>query len=323
MIKIYNPEVKERFLSTYDNEDSRLTVRYVFEKTFLVENVLDKDLANFNLDQIGKCIANSSPHNSQTARTTGRFISGYISWAIGEGLREGNNINPMKGVDSSWYDQFVDRKKIHYSLDEFIELLEDLPNAQDQAFLALLFEGVTLDELKEIHYKDINWTTNEITIRERNNEVIKIDDLRFMRFIENAYHATTYRTFKQEDARHTEKELIATDYLFKNIKSPRAREGVPVNTPIFYTRLINIKNEFEEVEYLTPNAVKQSGMLKAAVDLYKEYGKLEYEQFALIGDKYGASKLTSNGHTYYNTTLMKEYINPEKIKELYNIEVKI
>lgn len=320
MNKLYNPELKERFLSTYDNEDTRTTIRYAFFKSYLIESVLDKDLADFNLDEIGKCIANSSPHNVQTAKATGRFLSAYISWAIEEGIREGSNIDPLKGITSSWFEQFVDKsKKIHYSLDEFINLLEEIPNAQDQAFLCLLWEGLNLEELREIHYNDINWNENKITVRVRNGEVINLDN-RFMRYIENAYKSTTYRTFK-ETGEHTEKELLQSDYLFKNLKSPRTKEGVPVTNAVFYTRLANIKKEFD-LEYLTPNACKQSGQIHMAAELYKENGKLEYEQFELIGDKYKVSKMTAGEYEYFNTTLMREYISSENLKELYNLDVK-
>lgn len=324
MNKIYNPELKERFLSTYDNEDTRSTLRHVFYKSYLVENVLDKDLAQFNLDEVGKVIANSSPHNAQTARSIGRFISSYVSWATEEGLREGSNLDPIKGISSEWYNQFVDKsKKIHYSKEELIDLCEQLPNAQDQAFIMLIFEGVLgekFKELRELSYNDIDWNNNKITLRKRNNYVVNVDDVT-MRYLKNAHEQPTYHTFNDKTGDHSERELLPNNYIFKSVKSPRAKEGEPVTQAVLYTRLTNIKKEFD-LEYLTPNAVKQSGMIYMAAELYKEkQDKLEYEDFEKIGEKFDYSMLNNNGYQYYNTTLMKEFINPAKTKELYDIEI--
>jgi hypothetical protein len=66
-------------------------------------------------------------------------------------------------------------------------------------------------------------------------------------------------------------------------------------------------------------------MIKMAVDIFKEEGVLGYDQFAKVGEKYNFSKINSNNngveYEYYNTYLMKEFINEENIKELYGIDV--
>lgn len=322
MKKMYEPETKERFLSTYDNEDTKNTIRYMlFYNSESAETQLRKDLYDFNQEEISKVIKKANPHNLTTAKTIGRFISQYMHWAINPPqLLRKNNINPMKAVDDIFYKPLVNRtKKIHYSLNEFIELLEDLPNAQDQALLSLLWEGLSFDEIKEIHYNDIRWNSNEIVLRERDGEIFKLNDI-FMRFITNAYKATTYTTYT-DDGEYKERELLQSDYLMKNAYSRRvAKSKAPVNNSIFYSRLTNVKNQFS-LEYLTPNSLRQSGQIYMSVKLYEKYGKLEYEQFAEIGDKYGASMIHATGYTYYNTTLMKQYISESNIKELYNIDV--
>lgn len=319
--KFYNPEIKERFLSTYENDQTKNTIKYVFYNSQPTEELLEKDLFDFNLIEIGKVIKDSNPHSLTTAKATGRFITKYIAWAIDEYLRE-DNINPLRAIDDSFYEPLIDKtKKTHYSEDEFNDLLERLPNAQDQAFLRLIYEGLmgkAFSELQELHFNDINWHTNEIYIKER-DEKMKVTDI-CMRYLQNAYKQQIYYTFDKDKGEHNERELLQSDYIFKNLKSPRSIVGEPVKPSVFYTRLNNIKEEFD-LEYLTPNAVRQSGMIKMAVDLYKEYGKLEYEQFEKIGDRYKTSKIVSGDYEYYNTTLLKEFISPEKIKELYDIDI--
>lgn len=321
--KFYNQEIKERFLSTYDNEQTRNTLKYVFLNSRSAEELLEKDLYQFNLTETSKIIKNSNPHSIVTAKSTGRFISQYITWAIEEGLRS-SNINPMRTLDDSYYEPLVDKtKKIHYSKQELINLCEQLPNSQDQAFLMLIFNGILgakFEELRELSYNDVDWNNNKITIRSRNNYVIEVDDIT-MRYLERAYKAKTYNTYNEKTGEHSERELLPNNYIFKNVKSPRGKEGDPVTPAVFYTRLKNIKSEFE-LEYLTPNSLRQSGIIDQAVQIYKEkQDKLEYEDFEKIGKRYDFSMLTNNGYTYYNTTLLKEILQKSTIKELYDIEI--
>ncbi|KON87420.1 hypothetical protein AF332_11680 [Sporosarcina globispora] len=320
--KIYNLDIKEKFLSTYENEQTQNTLKYVFYRSYSAEELLEKDLYDFTSDQIKKVIKNTNPHSLVTAKSTTRFITQYISWAIGEGLR--SNLNPLKGLDDSFYEGLIDKtKKIHYSKEEFIDLLEKLPNAQDQAFLMLMFHGIIgnkFEELRELSYNDIDWNNNKITLRKRNNQIIEVDDVT-MRYLENAHKQQVYFTYNEKNGEHSERELLPNEYIFKSLKSPRAKEGESVTQAVLYTRLTNIKKEFD-LEYLTPNAVKQSGMIFMAVELYNgKRDKLEYEDFEKIGKKFDYSMLNNNGYQYYNTTLMKEFCNSKNSKELYDIEI--
>lgn len=327
MSKLYNEEIKERFLSTYENEQTQSTIRNVFAKTELVESVLEKDLFEMSTTEIGKCIENTNPHNLNVAKSTGRFISQYLTWCTGNGYRE-SNINPLKGVDDEFYDKYVDKsKKIHFNFNEFLELLEDpsLLNGQDKSFLFLMFEGLMgeqFSELRELTINDINWEENKIFIKSR-NQYINISK-ECMKYLEKAVNEKTYYNYNSKTKDFNERELLPSPYVFKTTKSPRSTEGQMVGMSMLYTRLHALK-EILDLQYLTPNAIKQSGMIKMAVDLFKEDGVLGYDQFAVIGDKYNFSKINSNNngieYEYYNTYLMKEFINEDNIKELYDIDV--
>jgi integrase len=325
MNRLYNEEIKEKFLSTYENEQTQKTLRNVFYNASLIENVLEKDLYEFTQDEIGKVIANTNPHNSNVARSIGRFVSQYISWAIEERLRT-NKLNPLKGVITEWYDNFVDKtKKIHYSYEEFLELLEhpNMLSAQDQTFLFLIYEGIMgqkFSQLRELKFSDIDWNHNTVYVKER-NEKIKVSD-ECIKYLEKAHNQSTYYQFNKTTKEFTEKELLPSEYIFKNVKSPRATEGQQVGINVFYSRLHTLK-DLLELEYLTPNAIRQSGMIYEAVKIYKEEGTLAYDQLAKVGEKYAYSQLENGGYTYYNTYLMKEFLNENNIKELYDIDVEI
>jgi integrase len=322
MNRLYNEKVKEEFLSQYDNEQTRKTIRNVFFKTNLLESILEKDLYDFSLEELGKAVANTQPITKNVSRSNGRFISNYISFCIENRYRK-NTINPLKGVLPEWYDTFVDKRKLHYSYDEFYELLESLPNGQDQAFLALIWSGVLgekFSQLTELTHSDIDYENNSVYVKER-DEWIPIEK-ELMKFIEKADNEKTYYQYNMKNGEMSEKQLLSSVYLFKNVKSPRSQEGVPVSMSVLYNRLHSIKQQ-NELEHLTPISIKQSGQIKMAVDLYQQEGWLAYEQFAKIGTRYQSSQIVNNGYQYYNSHLLREYISEENIKELYFIDVEI
>lgn len=332
MDKLYNKDIKERYLNEQysDNQDSQTTVRYLFQKAELIEDVLQKDLYNFNMLEIGKIIQNANPHSSYVAKSYTRFLSKYISWAIKTGLRD-NNIHPLRGTDTSWSTQFVNKsKKIHYSEEEFYEdIVEKLPNAQDQAYISLIFDGILGKESSEIRFlecENVKSISNEITVMEIfdgefSTRTLKVSD-KTMKYLIAAQEQEIYYNYQIETGEFIEKELLPSKYVFKNVKSPRATVELPVSQHVLYSRMSNIKT-YLDLEYLTPHSIRQSGMLFMSVEMYIRDKKLGYDQLAEVGERYKFSKLYNNGFSYINTSLMKEFVNSDNIKELYGIDLDI
>lgn len=323
MSKIYNEEIKERFLNIYDNEGTKSTLRHVFMKSYPEEYRLNKDLASFSLDDIREVVKEANPHNLQTAKSFIRFVKQYISWGVEEGLRK-SNILSFDAITDEWYEGLIDKsKKIHYSYTEFVSLLESMLNGQDQCFLALIYSGLmgkSFSELRQIKVSDINFDSNQIYVKER-DEYVTIANPELMKYVDKAINQDNYFTFNPETGEHNERPLAESgEYLFRNVLSPRTQAGM-VNPSVFYTRLNNIKTEFG-LDYLTPQAIKQSGILYHCYLMYKEFGKLEYEEFDKLQENYQLPNVNSPSGNYLNTTLIKEYVSSENLKNLYNIDIK-
>lgn len=321
--KLYNEDQKERYLSIFDNEGTQTTIRNVFYKAWAYEDARERDLCNFNLEEIGRVINRTNPLNFGVAKSTTGFIGSYISWSIENGLRD-NNISPLDGTSDEWIESFVDKtKKIHHSYKEFLELLEKVKNYQDKAQLFAFFEGISGEkfiELREMEYSDIDTKNNTVFIKSRNKAIDISPEC--IHCLISASNENIYFSYNQKENTFKEKKLLPSNSLvFKNIRAGRTTEGNQVSMAVLYNRLNNLK-EFLKLEYLTQNALRQSGMLKMSMDLYKEYGKLEYEQFEMIGKKYNYSRITNNGYTYYNSHLMREFINPQNLEDLYEIKAK-
>jgi integrase len=325
MNEFYNEHIKNRYLDEMENEGSRATIKYIFIASKRAEEILGMDLYNFSKEDIASVMRNMSITSYHTARANVNYISNYITYCIKHGYRE-NNLNPLDTVDRKWSSQFVDRTvKMHYSYEEFIDLLEDpmMHNGQDQALLFMIWEGIIgekFSELLTLTFSDVDWNNNRIYVKERNEHISVSEDC--IKYLQKAYNQNTYYQFNPNTKEITEKELLPSEFIFKNIKSTRGQENEPVKINVFYKRLQAIKEIFN-LSYLTPNAIKQSGMIYMAAQLFDRYREIEKEQFKEIGDKYNWSKVSNNEYEYYNVTLMKYFITRQNLKELYDLDVDI
>lgn len=327
MSDFYNEVIKNRYLNEIENEDSRNTIKYIFLASKRAEEIKGMDLYNFSKEDIELVLGNMTIISNHTARANVNYITNYISWCIGHGYRE-NNLNPLDTVDRKWISGFVDRTiKIHYTDEELDDLIEEFDNAQDQAMVQLWFEGVIgqdFSEIKELNYYDIDWINNKLEVREKDGSKRKVTvSDKCMRYLQNAHHQRTYifNTVKDGEIYVTERELFNTNFIFKNVISYRSKEE-GVGSSVIYTRLKALKDRFN-LEYLTPNAIKQSGMIYMAAELFKRDGELKTKQLNEIGEKYNWSKVNNNGYEYYNVTLMKYFITRENLKNLYDLDVDI
>lgn len=326
MSNIYNEKVKNRYLATYENEGTQVTIRSLFAKATLTEETLNKDLYNFSIDDLTDVFKNISPKTNSIAMSAGRFIKQYITWAIRQGYRD-NNDNPLNGADKKWFTKFVDRKlKIHYSYDEFLELIDEAQSYQDKILLFLLWEGISgegFSQLRNLKYSDINYDNNTIYIKEREYHV-QVDP-ECIKFLQKSNDEKTYIQYNMKTKEFSEKELIQSEYVLRNVRSPRVQIAQSVGINVIYNRLHGMREYLGDLEYLTPQSLRQSGMLKMAYDLSLNKNNLGYEELSQIGEKYEYSTITSEDgkFIYYNTFLMKDFVNSDNLKTLYDLDVEI
>jgi integrase len=326
MNKLYNEEIKKEFLSTYDNEQTQVTIEYILYKAASMEEALEKDLYDFNVNELGKTIRNSDPLNITVARSTGRILSAYITWASEKGLRQ-TNINPIKSMLPEWYEQFVSKKKLFISLKELKDIENQLVNAQDAVILYLLFEGINGEgntEILNLRKQDVNQDTNELKLTEvrKNGEkrerTIKVSD-DCIRVINQAINQKAYQN-KNGNAVTTrgmaETDLVENAYVVRSINRRIKDPNAPADKHTLFRRVTMISELFD-LPYLTMKSIERSGMIKMAKDLYLEEGELDTEQLSKVAYHFGRRKVNVNGSEYYHLTPVREFCNLETIQELY------
>ncbi|MCM3109941.1 phage lytic cycle repressor MrpR family protein [Lederbergia lenta] len=324
MSDIYNKPIKESYLEEM-GETSKEQRLAIFKHSSSTEEFFRKDLYSFNINQIEEVMKKINPQTPNSARAAMYHISSYISWATERGYREAN-LPPLKGLGRKWYTKFIDTQfKKYFTEEEINDIIEnDVLNAQDQALIRCLFEGISgkgMSELISMKYDGIDWNKNLITVYDTaDGEVrtVEVSD-KCMRYIENAYKEMTYTAYsdnESEDA--SERDLYQDEHIFRNTvwkvsKTKNASQMVLVR------RLANIR-DYLGLDTFTSMTINKSGQIKMAVDLFNKTGRFDKEEIALIGDRYKLSKVKI-GEGYYNRTIVEDHINRENILSLYGIDI--
>ncbi|WP_080845643.1 site-specific integrase [Cytobacillus gottheilii] len=319
-MEFYNQTVKERYLNSIENEDSRNTVKYTFQYSKNTEIIHEKDLYNFSMNEITEVMKNA-PSTENTLKLTLSNMRAYLSWCIKNGYRS-DNINPLTTVPNSWAEEFVDRvKKTHFSFDEIQTIIDNLRNEREKAIVQCWFEGVggkQFSELINLTYNDIDWTNNTLRLTNENGEIreIKVSELCLQR-IQEAHDQTVYKMLNRV-GNERPIDLIHSDHVFRPTATKRST-GDSLGVSAIYAVILQIKED-QSLDIFSYNSIRQSGQIYEAYQVYDKKGKIVGEDLDAIGEKYQAAK---NSFGSPNRNLMKRYINSKNLKELYNVDVEI
>lgn len=317
--KLYNPEVKKRFLEKYPYS----SYERILQRSYVFEEALGKDLYDFNMDDIKRVLYDLNPLTLGSSRSNGRIITSYIDWAIEEGFRR-NNINPLKTVQSEWFDQFVDQNKKIFITDQELEDIErNCVNAQDAVIVRALFEGLTVTELLNLKKEDVDYENNVLKLKDdkKGERTLKVSD-QCIKLISQA--ATETKHYKNngmvtESTKRTWNELIDNEYVLRPSKTKVKYVG-RADEYLIYRRLYTLKKTLG-YPYLTTKNISNSGKLKMARDLYLKEGALGREQLEKIAERFNISIVNVNGYETYNLTTLRDFITPENLKAYYDITI--
>lgn len=331
MSKMYNEEIKEAFLQYLIDEEgfTEETVhvfRFVFYKSYDVEDILQKDMYDFNTSELKQVLLNANKSTMNSVRAFASMMKKYIDWAIRTGLTN-SNINPMDMFTTKDYEECIDKsKKLFISESELISIENKLVNYQDKVVLRLAFEGINgyeVSEMLNLKKHDVDFKNKQLKLydNKEGERFINVSE-RCIEIIEKAINEKIYyaRNGDKTSAHGKSKyEYFETDHVIKNVLAGRTTKRAADKTVVY--RRMNMIKEMFDMPYLTIKNVWRSGMIKMTVDLYKEEGELTNKQLAKIAEQFGLGKIINNGHETYNYHAMRQFINRENIIDLYDIDI--
>jgi hypothetical protein len=315
--EFYNEEIKREFINNY-KPSTQSSVERIFKVSRMVEEDLNKDLFNLSREQIRKLLFLFTPKTEKSSQANVAWISSYISWAIDEGHTI--RTNPLDGIDRSWSRQFVvTGVKQYWTDNEIARIIEKCTNAQDAVVISLLFNGVrgtANSEIINLMKDSVDAFNNWLHLQDDNGtkRTIEVDE-RCIRLCEAALREHEYEKRNgnpSPDIKAPFAQLVSSKFVVRSSYT-RTSHLAEADKNIVHRRLSVISEEIGEPSFKVPLNLVHSGMLAMGKDLYEKHGKFDDEEADIVLGKFGEDK------SYSATRIKQEFLNLDKIKELYNL----
>lgn len=279
MCKIYNEELKNRFMEQYP-DSTKMAYEIIFRKTAKTEEQLGKDLCNFNFSEIDGLLYSIGAKTVESLVSAVSVLSGYTDFCILEGYV------PTK---MNYYRQFTDKELLKKYLNRFavknmylkdkqeLQLIKNVcENAQDEVVFALLWEGVmgeNLNELVNLKISDVDFENNKIRISGKHKRVITVES-DTIASIQDAIEERYYIRRSNIGA-DSNMLLNETSYVLRPVVRKISEEKIKPN--VIRSRVMRIAELYNN-PYITPTNIQRSGMIYYIKKMMQEKGYKTFEE---------------------------------------------
>jgi len=317
--KLYNENIKQRFMDSEYSKDTQYFITYLFYKTYELESQINKDIYEMNERELESLLRGLQSPSLQAIAVRRSILANYIDWATFKEELNDTRINLLRSLPQFQGEnlkEFVskvalDKKYIDiYDLEEIVDSIA--LNSQDRVIVQLLWEGIKgerMCEIQNLKIDDLDEVNNELFIKSRNKK-IKISS-KLTEIIKDAYNEEEYNKYSITDGgliRATKVKLKETEYI---IRGTLRSKNDYLAYPTLQQRLSRVINEWDETSQVTAERIWYSGIFYYANELIKENGELTNEHIKHIMEKFNTPK-----HKDY-PTLLKNMIK-ENVKKLYH-----
>ena len=268
--QLYNPELKIQYIEEKSQEViiSNNYLECQFNKSFKLENELDKDISNFTVYEIIEYYKMLNSSSLDTLFVMNSQFSMYTQWCLQKSLVKDNQ-NHFLEMTLEHLKNCLNKALVNMKIvtrETILNWVDQLPNPKDQFVLLGLFEGLKgkdFCELSKLRPEDIKGniatlcTGREI---ELSNRLLKIiSDC----VVEDKYYSISGSGTKVMPL--VDKGFVIKDY-------PNARGDVSdfqLGRKI-YNSISRILNYFDVCEFMTANSIAESGKLQMIKEKAKE-----------------------------------------------------
>lgn len=312
--KVYG-ELKEKFLQTI-KENTRVSYERIFKVTDNFEELLKKDINQFNLNEMEKILYSFKSNKRNTIESYGRIISSYLNWSVENGY---SKINILKDFKPEDFEKYIANDE-EYLTESKIRRYEDrCANFQDAVILRLLFIGACgrqMSEIRNLKEEDINFQTGEVmltnTLKEEDGLPTKFTKRAIMVDERTLYllaGAISQKTYKKKNGEMEERsnirpetDLAKNEYVLRPSLTKVENPFHPVDKYVIFRRMAMLSEVFGVK--LTTKSIQRSGMIHFAKSLVGDSDVVALEDIKIVADKF-------NVKSYHN---LKGFITIENVK---------
>lgn len=326
--KLYNVEIKEKFLNEIENEQSRMVSMYPLRKAAEKEAKLKKDLYEMNLEEIEDVMYNLACSTEMAAYNSAVRLEEYINWAVRNGYKK-SNITPFAGIEKvEWSRKFVAAyKRTSFTRKNIIEMCEALANEVDRALLLAIFEGISGEgywELLNLRTDDIQEINGQYYVTLYDQDIDKEPrTIPISKYLaDTLYRADGEKEYISNNgkaSKHAPNSIYENSpYVFK--KSNRGQQGGRLDRTYISRKFDFYKKTFN-LKFMRLKSVLYSGMMHMANELHEQYGHFDQDQIHLVGEHYNTPMIKQGDWEYRNATVIKRRLQSPDFEELYGYKI--
>jgi hypothetical protein len=315
--RYYGEDTKNTFFLDMEHKQGTIKIyNRLFKVSRVIEEELDKDLYDFNREDIRRLGFMYMPKTEASSLSNISYISNYIDWAISKKLRRG--VNPLLTCSTEWKRQFANVSTKRFWTDREIDkVIEGQENPSDGCIISLLFNGVRGNgnaEILNLHKNSIDVFNNQLHLEDEDGSrrTITVSE-KCIKLCLQSLAATDYvkmngnasRDIKSPIAKISDSLYVVRNALTRTVFTEEADKS------IIHRRLSKIASEIGESGFIPLNLSK-SGMLSMAKDRYVQNGELTDIDFIEIAIQFGEGE-----SALYR--LKNEFLNEQTVKDLYQI----
>jgi integrase len=326
MYKIFNGngefkvdnELKQEYLKQKPTATAE-SDSFVLKATDEYEKLLRKSIYNMTYVELKELILMQFKNSSEkTVLKNVSILKTYIDFCINKNvvLHGENRLATFSSNDAN---DFVNKQAFlgkYHSKEQIREFQDLLYNEQDKLFLELLFQGVrgrttedgTLEEIINLRISDVNEEKKRLRLVQNNGNFryLEVDEYT-IELIKDTYKQDVYVENNGEmtdNIRLSEPRKLKINKVEDYVLRVPSKNKYQIFTPnLINSRMRRIKIWLGE-NYLTATSIFESGMLNMALEIYKEKGEIQKDDYIKICQRYN-----------YGIERNSENVNEENINE--------
>ena len=268
--QLYNPELKIQYIEEKSQEViiSNNYLECQFNKSFKLENELDKDISNFTVYEIIEYYKMLNSSSLDTLVVMNSQFSMYTQWCLQKSLVRDNQ-NHFLEMTIEQLKECLNKMLVNLKFvtrEIVLNWVDELPNPKDQFVLLGLFEGLKgkdFCELAKLRPEDIKGNIASLCTERK----VKLSD-KLLKVINDCVLEDKYYSISGNGTKTMpllDKGFVIKDYPNAMVDVSDFQSGRKI-----YNSITRILNYFDVANFMTANSVFESGKLQMIKERAKE-----------------------------------------------------
>lgn len=283
---MYNEERKEQFLKER-NETAILSVntQNAFELAGPIEEEYGRDLCEWNSTEILNFYRYYNTPSIQSLIVINNAMVIYTDWCLKNGLVSDGQ-NHYREIRSDLLSTCINQKALDNSVisrEDLVKSIRELPNFTDKFIILGIFEGISLKEMSEVKYSDLD------------GDVLNLSDGKQIHISNELQTIMKYAADETEYIGMTKNNFVY-NYVQSDciIKPFISRKGVQENPTLMIGTRLRKCSKYLGLPNLTVKQIAESGRIYFIHNMIKENGISLHQ--ALTEKRYNIKHETIYGH---------------------------